>query len=49
VSEKHYAQLLARPPLPELHPARDAVIFQQIDIDHYIGEHMEGIPGKTEV
>ncbi len=27
-----------RPPLPELDAAKDALIFQQLELDHYIGE-----------
>lgn len=26
-----------RPPPPELNPQKDALIFQQIEIDHYSG------------
>ena len=34
-----------RPDPPQISSARDAVIFQQIDIDHYIGQPVEGMPG----
>jgi hypothetical protein len=27
-----------RPPLPDLDTAKDALIFQQLELDHYIGE-----------
>lgn len=35
----------ARPNLPPINPKTDAVVFQQIDIDHYIGQPMAGMPG----
>ena len=31
-------------PSPELFKSN--LVFQQIDIDHYIGAHMDGMPGK---
>ena len=34
-----------RPPPPNINPVVDPLIFQQIDIDHYIGEVVEGMPG----
>lgn len=34
-----------RPPLPNLDPSSDAIIFQQIDIDHYVGDPIPGMPG----
>ncbi|XP_014678867.1 PREDICTED: DNA polymerase delta catalytic subunit-like [Priapulus caudatus] len=37
----------SRPPLPLLDPTRHSLTFQQIDLDHYIGDHMEGMPGST--
>ncbi|CAD5114717.1 DgyrCDS3760 [Dimorphilus gyrociliatus] len=34
-------------PLPQkLDPNYDDINFQQIDVDHYIGGHMEGMPGS---
>lgn len=30
---------------PPLDPATTCLIFQQIEIDHYIGDHKEGMPG----
>lgn len=38
-------QKWSRPNLPPLNPAKDPVIFQQIDIDHYTGNVMSGMPG----
>ncbi|XP_060591908.1 DNA polymerase delta catalytic subunit-like isoform X2 [Ruditapes philippinarum] len=37
----------ARPPVPPIDPKKDALVFQQIDLDHYIGKHMPGMPGCT--
>nr|BAJ78744.1 DNA polymerase delta catalytic subunit [Aposthonia japonica] len=34
-----------RPSLPTLNPSVDTLIFQQIDIDHYTGRPMQGMPG----
>lgn len=34
-----------RPDLPQITPARNTLVFQQIDIDHYIGETVKGMPG----
>lgn len=36
-----------RPPPPDLNTAKDKVVFQQIDVDHYVGKHMPGMPGAT--
>jgi hypothetical protein len=27
-----------RPPLPSLNASKDALVFQQLDLDHYIGK-----------
>ena len=32
-------------PPPKINPSSDPLIFQQIDIDHYIGEVIPGMPG----
>ena len=34
-----------RPPPPPIDPSRDLISFQQIDIDHYIGSSIPGMPG----
>lgn len=39
------SQKWARPDLPKINPKVDAVIFQQLDIDHYIGQPLAGMPG----
>lgn len=35
----------SRPDPPELKPERDAIIFQQIDIERYVGNPVPGMPG----
>lgn len=35
----------ARPDLPPTNPKTDAVVFQQVDVDHYTGVPMAGMPG----
>lgn len=39
------SQKWARPDLPSLNPKIDAVVFQQMDVDNYIGQPMAGMPG----
>ena len=34
-----------RPPPPPIDPAKDTISFQQIDINHYIGSPISGMPG----
>lgn len=34
-----------RPPPPPIDPSKDVISFQQIDIDHYIGNPIPGMPG----
>uniref|UniRef100_A0A8C5Q3P7 DNA polymerase n=1 Tax=Leptobrachium leishanense TaxID=445787 RepID=A0A8C5Q3P7_9ANUR len=36
-----------RPPLPNIDPKEDAVCFQQIELDHYIGPSVPGMLGAT--
>ncbi|KAK2581604.1 hypothetical protein KPH14_002110 [Odynerus spinipes] len=36
----------SRPPPPDLNPQTDILTFQQIDIDHYIGQPLPGMPGS---
>lgn len=38
-------QRWARPDLPAMNPKTDAVVFQQLDVDHYSGQPMVGMPG----
>ena len=35
----------SRPPVPRINPATDSLCFQQLEIDHYIGDPMAGMPG----
>lgn len=39
------SQKWARPELPTLYQKTDPVIFQQLDVDHYNGQPMFGMPG----
>jgi DNA polymerase delta subunit 1 len=39
-------QKWSRPCMPFLDPDHDAVVFQQIDVDHYNGQPMAGMPGS---
>lgn len=39
------SQKWSRPDLPPINPKTDAVVFQQIDVDHYTGQPMSGMPG----
>lgn len=43
---KQTFQRWSRPALPSLDPRKDPVVFQQIDIDHYTGTVMNGMPGS---
>nr|XP_006813424.1 PREDICTED: DNA polymerase delta catalytic subunit-like [Saccoglossus kowalevskii] len=36
-----------RPPAPLLNEKTDNIIFQQIDVDHYLGQPLKGMPGST--
>ncbi|XP_046394149.1 DNA polymerase delta catalytic subunit [Ischnura elegans] len=35
----------SRPPLPKLNPEEEDLIFQQLDLDHYTGQPLKGMPG----
>jgi len=35
----------SRPDPPDFNSFTDSLIFQQIDIDHYVGEPLPGMPG----
>lgn len=37
-----------RPPVKIIQEEKDAIIFQQIDLDHYLGEALQGMPGAQE-
>ena len=34
-----------RPDPPQIDPSKEDFVFQQIDIDHYVGKHLDGMPG----
>lgn len=37
-----------RPQAPPLHPSSDTLVFQQIDLDHYLGATVDGMPGQSQ-
>uniref|UniRef100_A0A3P9BWS1 DNA polymerase n=1 Tax=Maylandia zebra TaxID=106582 RepID=A0A3P9BWS1_9CICH len=37
-----------RPPAPSLDPSSDTLVFQQIDLDYYLGETVAGMPGQSQ-
>ncbi|PWA33263.1 hypothetical protein CCH79_00013575 [Gambusia affinis] len=37
-----------RPPAPSLDPSSDTLVFQQIDLDYYLGGSIAGMPGQTQ-
>uniref|UniRef100_A0A668S683 DNA polymerase delta catalytic subunit n=1 Tax=Oreochromis aureus TaxID=47969 RepID=A0A668S683_OREAU len=37
-----------RPPAPSLDPSSDILVFQQIDLDYYLGETVAGMPGQSQ-
>ncbi|CAN9505712.1 unnamed protein product [Ophioblennius macclurei] len=37
-----------RPQAPNLNPSSDSLVFQQIDLDHYMGESVSGMPGQSQ-
>ncbi|XP_059054186.1 DNA polymerase delta catalytic subunit [Achroia grisella] len=36
----------SRPSPPDLNPKKDVLVFQQLDIDHYNGQPVQGMPGS---
>ena len=36
---------ICRPPVGNIEPSKDNLIFQQIELDHYVGAHYPGMPG----
>jgi hypothetical protein len=36
-----------RPPVPPFHPAKDDLVFQQMELDHYNGPRVEGMDGAS--
>ena len=39
---------LRRPPVRSIDPTKDSVVFQQIEVDHYVGSHITGMPGPQQ-
>lgn len=37
-----------RPQAPPLNPSLDTLVFQQIDLDHYLGSAVDGMPGQSQ-
>jgi len=37
-----------RPALPSLNPAKDSISFQQVELDHYIGQARKDMPGASQ-
>lgn len=46
MTETDYRTLWKRPPLPALDPREHTVTFQQMELDHYLGEPIAGMPGS---
>lgn len=40
------SQKWTRPDLPPINPRTNAIVFQQVDVDHYTGQPMSGMPGS---
>uniref|UniRef100_H3B666 DNA polymerase n=1 Tax=Latimeria chalumnae TaxID=7897 RepID=H3B666_LATCH len=36
-----------RPVLPNINPKTDVLCFQQVELEHYVGSHISGMPGAT--
>ncbi|XP_066252810.1 DNA polymerase delta catalytic subunit [Euwallacea similis] len=36
---------IQRPPVPQLNPSKDVLIFQEIELDNYVGQVYPGMPG----
>ncbi|XP_031548890.1 DNA polymerase delta catalytic subunit-like [Actinia tenebrosa] len=35
-----------RPPVPSIDPKQDSIVFQQLDVENYVGSPMAGMPGS---
>jgi len=42
------AAKVRRPPVRSIDPQKDSVVFQQIEVDHYVGSHVDGMPGPVD-
>ncbi|XP_057321007.1 DNA polymerase delta catalytic subunit isoform X2 [Microplitis mediator] len=45
--EENPSSKWTRPAAPELNPTTDSLTFQQIEVDHYIGKPLPGMPGSS--
>lgn len=39
----------SRPPVPPIDPKEDSIVFQQVDVEYYVGKHISGAPGPAPV
>ncbi|XP_022785647.1 DNA polymerase delta catalytic subunit-like [Stylophora pistillata] len=46
VADKHPAHKWSRPAAPKLNPTTESLIFQQLEVDNYIGKPLQGMPGS---
>ncbi|KAJ6654838.1 hypothetical protein lerEdw1_006527 [Lerista edwardsae] len=37
-----------RPPPPKINPKEEAICFQQVELEYYVGTHLPGFPGSTQ-
>ncbi|GCB59989.1 hypothetical protein scyTo_0014091 [Scyliorhinus torazame] len=37
-----------RPPAPKIDPKADAITFQQVELEHYVGSYVAGMPGNKQ-
>lgn len=44
-SDTEFRKKWARNPVPPLNPLSDSLAFQQLDMNHYLGKPMKGMPG----
>lgn len=47
MTAEDYRQRWLRPPVGPLDPAVDKLLFQQMDLDHYMGDPIPGMPGAS--
>ncbi len=41
-------KLWQRPPLPPINPAKDRIVFQQLELDHYLDDPVPGMPSASD-
>jgi len=47
IDEEEAFKMWARPDLPELSASKDKLVFQQLELDHYIGKARKDMPGAS--